>query len=295
MEKRRKIQLAWDDRIFYIVINVLVALITLSVIFPIAHVLAASFSSADDVLAGRVLMWPVNFSLEGYAMVFSNRNILMGFANTIFYTVVGTVINVALTSFAAYALSRDNVPYMGFFMFLFVFSMMVSAGMVANFIVMSNYGLVNTRAVMVLPGAISITNLIIMRTFFRNLPGELLEAAKMDGCSDFHYYFKMLLPLSKAVFAVMVLFYAVDHWNSFFRAFLYLFDRRLFPLQIILREILIAGNVVDPDPDEAENIRQMFELLRYCLIVVASVPVLMLYPFIQKHFVKGVMIGSIKG
>ena len=292
---RRKVRLSWDDKIFYLVINVFVAFITLSVIFPIMHVLAASFSSGVDVMAGRVLIWPVNFSLEGYRLVFSNNTILLGYMNTIIYTVSGTIINLILTSFAAYALSRNNIPFMNVFMFFFVLSMMVNAGMVANFITMRNYGRLDTRAVMVLPGAISITNLIIMRTFFRNVPGELLEASKIDGCSDIRYFFTILLPLSKAVIAVMILFYAESHWNQFFRALLFIFNRDLIPLQIVLREILIMGSMLDPDPEAAAEIRQGFELLRYCLIVVASVPIIMIYPLVQKHFVKGVMIGSVKG
>ena len=293
--RSNKVKLAWDDKIFYFVINLVVLLITLSVVFPIMHVLAASFSSGVDVMSGRVLIWPVNFSLEGYRLVFTNNAILTGYMNTIIYTVTGTIINLILTSFAAYALSRNNVPFMGVFMFFFVFSMMVSAGMVANFITMRNYGILNTRMVMVLPGAISVTNLIIMRTFFRNIPGELLEAAKIDGCSDFRYFFTILIPLSKAVIAVMVLFYAEGHWNQFFRAMMFLFNRDLVPLQIVLREILIMGSMIEPDPDAAAEIRQVFELLRYCLIVVASVPIIMVYPMVQKHFVKGVMIGSVKG
>jgi len=292
---KRKVKLSWDDKIFYVVINILVGLITLSVVFPIMHVLAASFSSGVDVMAGRVLIWPVNFSVEGYRLVFSNDAVLLGYANTIFYTVTGTIINLILTSFAAYALSRNNIPYMNVFMFFFVLSMMVNAGMVANFITMRNYGILDTRAVMVLPGAISITNLIIMRTFFRNVPAELLEASKIDGCSDIRYFFTILLPLSKAVIAVMVLFYAEGHWNQFFRPMLFIFNRDLVPLQIILREILIMGSMIDPDPEAAAEIRQVFELLRYCLIVVASVPIIMVYPLVQKHFVKGVMIGSVKG
>jgi len=292
---RQKVRLAWDDKIFYIVINAVVLLITLSVVFPIMHVLAASFSDGVDVMAGRVLIWPVNFSVQGYRLVFSNNAILLGYWNTIIYTVSGTFINLVLTSFAAYALSRSNVPFMGIIMFFFVFSMMVGAGMVATFITYRNYNILDTRLVMVLPGAISVTNLIIMRTFFRNVPAELLEAAKIDGCSDFRYFFTILVPLSKAVIAVMILFYAEGHWNQFFRAMMFVFDRSLAPLQIILREILIMGAMIEPDMDAALEIQQVFELLRYCLIVVASVPIIMVYPFVQKHFVKGVMIGSVKG
>jgi len=293
--QRQKVRLAWDDKIFYAVINLLVLLITLSVVFPIMHVLAASFSDGVDVMAGRVLIWPVNFSIQGYRLVFSNNAILLGYWNTIIYTVSGTFINLVLTSFAAYALSRNNVPFMGIIMFFFVFSMMVGAGMVATFITYRNYNILDTRWVMILPGAISVTNLIIMRTFFRNIPAELLEAAKIDGCSDFRYFFTILVPLSKAVIAVMILFYAEGHWNQFFRAMMFLFDRSLAPLQIILREILIMGAMIEPDMDAALEIQQVFELLRYCLIVVASVPIIMVYPFVQKHFVKGVMIGSVKG
>lgn len=292
---RKKIHLPLEDRVFYTIINILTAVITISIIFPLMHIVAASFSDPAAVSAGKVVIWPVGFSLEGYQAVFSNKSILTGYANTIFYTVAGTVVNVAMTAMAAYALSRKNVPFMNSIMFMFTFTMMFGAGMVPNFIIMGKYHLLNTRLVMIIPGAIGVQNLIITRTFFRNIPEELLEAARIDGCSDIKYFFSILLPLSKAVLAVITLYYAVGHWNAYFDAFLYLNDRKLYPLQIFLQEILLASNVVDPDPDAAEEMRKLFNLLKYCLIVVSSVPILCFYPFIQKYFVKGVMIGSIKG
>jgi multiple sugar transport system permease protein/putative aldouronate transport system permease protein len=213
--------------------------------------------------------------------------------------VIGTFVNVAATMIAAYPLSRRDMPFRGLCMFLFTFTMFFSGGLVPNYILMQKLNLIDTAAAMILPGAISVYNMIITRTFIQNsIPAELMEASFIDGCNDIRYFFSMVLPLSKAVIAVISLYYAVGHWNAYFDAFIYLNSRRLYPLQLFLREILVA-NTIDPsltvDPELHEQKQGLADLLKYSLIVVSTVPMLIIYPFVQKYFIKGVMIGSLKG
>ncbi len=294
---RRKQQLSFDDKVFYFVISAITFIITISVLYPLLYVVSSSFSSPGAVMSGRVTVFPVEFSLDGYAAVFKNQNIITGYFNTFIYTFFGTLLNVVMTLMIAYPLSRRNVPLSGVVMFLFTFTMMFSGGMIPSYIVLQSYGLLNSRLAMIIPGAIGVQNMIITRTFMRNVPLELLEAAKIDGSNDYQYFFTILLPLSKAVIAVITLYYAVGHWNDYFNAFLYLNSREKFPLQIILREILIANSIVNVNMDDetAAASKSIYELLKYALIVVSSGPVLLMYPFVQKYFVKGVMIGSLKG
>lgn len=288
-----------DDKIYYAVTNTIMILLTLIVLYPLIYVVSASFSSPSAVSSGKVFLFPVEFSLEGYLAVFKNPSILIGYRNSFLYTIFGTLINVCVTMIAAYPLSRRDLPNRGFFTFLFTFTMIFSGGMIPNYILLKNLHMINTPWAMLLPGALSIYNMIIARTFIQsNIPGELFDASRIDGCNDFNYFTKIILPLSKSVLAVITLYYAVGHWNSYFNAFLYLNEKNLFPLQIFLRDILIA-NAVDAnmtlDPELMEAKQGLASLLKYSLIIVSSAPVLMLYPFVQKHFVKGVMIGSVKG
>jgi multiple sugar transport system permease protein/putative aldouronate transport system permease protein len=297
--KREKIRLSGGDRIYYTVIHVILTLLLIIVLYPLIFVVSSSFSSPDAVSAGRVFLWPVDPSLEGYRAVFENGDVVSGYGNTILYTVLGTLINVAVTMVAAYPLSRKNLPGKSFFLFLFTFTMIFSGGMIPTYILIKDLHMINTLWAMVVPGALSVYNLMITRTYLQeSIPGELLEAAQIDGCGDGRYFFSIVLPLSKAIIAVLVLFYAIGHWNAYFNAFLYLNDRKLFPLQLVLREILIA-NTIDTstivDPEVAAAKQGMADLLKYSLIIVSTVPVMCLYPFVQKYFVKGVMIGSIKG
>ena len=287
------------DRFFYGLINVLLLLLTLVVLYPLVYIVSSSFSSPAAVSAGKVVLWPVDFSLRGYQAVFDYQPVYTGYANTIFYTVFGTLINVVMTISAAYALARKSLPGRGFFSFLFTFTMLFSGGLIPNYLLMKDLGIINTRWAMLLPGAISAYNLIVTRTFIQNtIPDELLEAAQIDGCSDIQFFFRFVLPLSKAVLAVITLFYAVGHWNAYFNAFLYLNKRSLYPLQIYLREILIM-NSVDAEMVEDTELQQamqgMADLLKYSLIVVSSAPILCAYPFLPRYFIKGVMIGSLKG
>ncbi len=299
LHKSRAIRPAAGDQLYYTIVNILLTLILLIVLYPLVYIVSASFSSPAAVSSGRVFLWPVEWSLEGYMAVFKNKDIVTGYMNTFLYTVLGTILNVCMTMIAAYPLSRRDLPGKNPIMFLFTFTMIFNAGMIPMYILMKDLNLINTMWAMIIPGAISVYNLIITRTFIQsNVPQELLEASVIDGCSDARYFFSILLPLCKAVIAVITLFYSVGHWNAYFNAFLYLNDRELFPLQIVLREILISNTidvnaVIDPELQQAKQ--GLAELLKFSLIIVSSLPVLMLYPFIQKYFVKGVMIGSIKG
>ena len=295
----KKIKEPMDDKFFYTVVYIIVALVSIIVAYPIIYILSSSFSSPNAVLAGRIVLWPVEFSLEGYAAVFRYPPVFSGYRNTFFYTFAGTIINVSMTLLAAYPLARKKLPYRNFLMFLFAFTMMFNGGMIPNYILLRNLGMINTVWAMLIPGALAVYNMIISRTFIQSsIPDELLEAAKIDGCSDFKYLFYVILPLSKPVIAVITLYYAVGHWNSYFDAFLYLNNSKLYPLQIILRDILVLNTVdvnIMYDVELAMLQQGLANLLKYSLIVVSIVPILCLYPFVQKYFIKGVMIGSIKG
>jgi putative aldouronate transport system permease protein len=288
-----------SDKVYFIISGIILTLVLIAVSYPLIYVLSASFSSGSAVSSGKVLLWPVEFSLEGYKAVFKNNDILRAYSNTILYTVLGTLINVSMVMTCAYALSRRKLKGRNLFRFLFTFTMFFSGGIIPFYILMKDLSLLNSMWVMVLPGALNVYNMIIARTFIQStIPNELLEAANIDGCSDFRFFFSFVLPLSKAVIAVIALFSAVGHWNAYFNALMFLNDRDLYPLQIILREILIMNQIdvnmiMDPEQQAANS--QVAAVLKYALIVVATVPILCVYPFIQKYFVKGIMIGSLKG
>lgn len=296
---KRKVKTGRSDLIFYILTGILITGFFLLVLYPIIFVIAASFSSGDAVSAGKVFLWPVDFCLDGYRTVFNNSSVITGFRNSVFYMAVGTAINVVLTMCAAYALTRTDLPGINKIMFLFTFTMFFSGGMIPNYILVRNLHIMNTMWALVLPGAINAYNLIIARTFINSsIPKELYEAAEMDGCSDITFFIKIVVPLSGAIIAVQVLFYGVAHWNTYFNAMLYLNDLDKYTLPIILKQILISSQI-DPstvsDPELQMQIARMANVIKYALIVVTMVPIALIYPFIQKYFVKGVMIGSIKG
>ena len=290
---------SYIDSIFMLGNSALLAVITLIVLLPLIFIVAASFSSADAVNAGRVTLWPVDFSLLGYETIFEHKKVWNGFANSLFYTFFGTIFNVVMTIIAAYPLSREDLVGRRFFTIAFIFTMLFSGGLIPTYMVVKDLGLLNTRMSMILPTGIGIFNLLITITFCKTtIPPELIEAARIDGASDFRTFLSVIVPLSRPIIAVLALFYAVNtHWNSYFLALIYLKDQELFPLQLVLREILIENSIdasmlVDiEDLVAREGLR---ELLKYSLIVVASVPVMIIYPFVQRHFVKGMMIGSVK-
>lgn len=287
------------EHVFYTINDLFLLLCLLLVAYPIIYVFSASFSSPSAVMSGRVVLFPVEFSLEGYKAVFENDDVLLGYANTVFYTGVGTAINIFLTILCAYPLSRKEFYGRNFFSFMISFTMIFSGGLIPTYILIQNLGLINTRWSMLLPNAIGVWNIMMCRANYQStISDDLLEAAQLDGCTHVRFLWSIVLPLTKAITAVLVLFYAVGHWNQYFNAFIYLSNRKLFPLQIILREILIMNQIdsnMISDPALMAVKQGLADLLKYSLIIVASLPVWLAYPFVQKYFVKGVMIGAIKG
>lgn len=287
------------DRIFSMINYFILILVTIVVMYPLLFVLSASFSDPQAVLRGEMLLWPKGVNLNSYVKIFQNKDIINGFTNTLIYTTLGTFINLVMTILAAYPLSRKDFVGRNAIMALLVFTMFFSGGLIPTYLLIKNLGMLNTLWVMIIPNAVSIWNIIIMRTFFQqSIPGELQEAATIDGCSNIKILTRMILPLSMPIIAVTILFYAVGHWNAFFNALLYLSDKEKFPLQLILREILIQGQTSDMVKMSTESaIKQQREVegIKYAVLVVANIPVLVLYPFLQRYFVKGVMIGAIKG
>lgn len=297
--KKNRIDLCLSDQIMRDIVYALMFLLILIILYPLIYVVSSSFSSGEAVSTGKVLLWPVEFSLQGYKAVFAYQQVWVGYRNTIFYTVAGTLLNLTLTIMAAYPLSRKNFQFRNFYMTLFLITMFFSGGIIPNYILMTKLHLTNTRWSLILSGSISVYNMIIMRTFFQNsIPNELLEAAKIDGITDIGYLLKVVLPLSKSILAVITLYYAVAHWNSYFNAMLYLRDESLYPLQLVLRSILNVGKVDLSQITDAEIIKQMrglSDLMKYSLIIISSAPIIIAYPFVQRFFEKGVMIGSVKG
>ncbi len=297
--KSTKIKLAASDRVFFTIAYVFLTLLTIIVLYPLVYILSASFSSGEAVTMGRVFLWPVDFSVEGYKKVFAYQDVWIGYRNTIFYVVLGTLINVFMTLICAYPLARKGLPHKGFIMFLFTFTMMFGGGLIPTYLLVNSLHMVNTVWAMMIPGAMAVYQMIITRTFFQStIPDELIESAKIDGCNDFRFFVSFVLPLSQAVIAVIALQYAVGHWNTYFNALIYLQNKNLYPLQIFLRQILVMSQFEAQDifDEETAAIMQgMKDLIKYSLIVVSTAPILCMYPFLQKYFVKGVMIGSIKG
>ncbi|RTE11338.1 carbohydrate ABC transporter permease [Paenibacillus whitsoniae] len=297
--KSASIQESKGDRIFNVLNYTVLILFTLSVLYPLVYVLSASFSSSNAVISGRVWLWPVEFNLQGYEAVFKNKQVWVGFGNSIYYAVVGTFFNVMVTLMAAYPLSRKDFFIRNVIMAVFVFTMMFGGGLIPNYLLIKSLGLLDTRWALIVPGLMSVMSVIIARTYFQTtIPDEILEAAHLDGCSDYKFLIKIVAPLSVPIIAVLSLFYAVGHWNTYFAALLYLKSPDLFPLQIILRDVLVKNTFdeeIITDVVGAAQREGMRELLKYSLIVVSTIPVLVIYPFIQRHFVKGMMIGSLKG
>lgn len=293
------------DKSFYLVNGLVATLFFVVTVYPIYFVLAASFSDPIAVARGDVWWRPIGLNFNGYKEVFRDSRVIMGYANSLYIMVVGTLVNVVFTVLAAYPLARRDFKARNPIMALYVFTMLFNGGLIPTYLVVKNIGLIDTRAALILPNALLVWNMIITRTFFlHNIPDSLLEAAQIDGCSDVYFLFKVVVPLSGPILAVITLYYAVGHWNQFFNAMLYLKTATKFPLQLILRDILIQnqqaanmqatqGNVTDAL--EMAMRQQLAELLKYSLIIVASAPLMVIYPFVQKYFVRGILIGSIKG
>jgi putative aldouronate transport system permease protein len=298
------IKLSKRDRIFLICIYTYVAIALLLVAYPILYIISASISDPKMVASGEMWLIPKGITLKGYEIVFQNSKIWTGYGNTILYTLLGTTINLVVTMPAAYALSRKDFVGRGFFMGMFMVTMFIGGGLVPTYMLVKGLGMVNTVWALVLPGAASIWNIIVSRTFFANsIPAELQDAAQIDGATNIRLFLRIVLPLSMPIIAVMALFYGVGHWNSYFGAMIYLNDDAKYPLQLVLRQILVlqemqsqVGGIIDATAAAAQNNKaEIASLVKYGVIIVSTLPIIAVYPFLQRYFVQGVMIGSVKG
>lgn len=287
------------DKLFDAVNLLLMILVLTVILYPLWFVVIASISDPMKVAAGELLLLPSGITFEGYRMILRDPMIGTGYRNTLYYTLVGTALNLVLTVLASYPLSRKDWVGRGFFMGLLTFTMFFSGGIIPTYLTMNALGVINTVWAMVIPGAVSVYNAIVMRTYFTtSIPLELQEAAMVDGSTNFGLLLRIVLPLSKPILAVMVLFYGVAHWNAFFGALIYLTKPDRYPLQLVLRSILIQNQMSQDmlgEVDTLSNRVMMAELIKYALIIVSTLPMLALYPFLQRYFVKGVMVGAIKG
>lgn len=300
---KKKMKRCKEDLIFDIVIFIILTVVLVIVAYPLYWVIISSFSDPAAVSGGDVLWKPIGFTLKGYQEVFNNSAVMRGFANSIFYTVVGVGVNLIVTLPTAYALSRDRFGGKKIVTIFYMITMFFGGGLIPTYLVVRNLNMLNHVWALVLPGCLSVYNMIVARTFFKsNISEELYEAAEIDGCTQAQFFFKIALPLSSAIIAILVLYYGVGHWNAYFSSLVYISDQDKYPLQLVLRNILITNQTALSQTATTEAARaalrekqQIIDVMKYSLIIISSIPVLILYPFIQKHFVKGVMVGSLKG
>ena len=282
----------WNrEKIFDIAIAIIMGLVALLFLLPLLNVLACSFSSPEKVVAGEVGLFPVEFNVRGYQEVFANDSLMRGFLNTLFYTFLGTVIQVTLQMLCAYPLSRPDFKGRKFLNIFLTLTMFVSGGMIPTYLLISNLGMLDTICAIIIPGCVSVFNIIVIRTYMQNsIPAELQEAARIDGCGDFQIFLRVVLPLCRPILFVMVLYAIVGYWNNYFNALLYIQSTDLYPLQRVLQDMLVtnSGSLGAGDPNLQEQ-------LKYVTIVVSSLPLLIIYPFFQKYFEKGVVMGGVKG
>lgn len=287
------------DKIFLAINFFFLVLCLLIVSLPLINVIAQSFSSPKAVIAGQVKFIPIDFNIDGYKQILSSSTIMSGYLNSIKYTIIGTIINILMTISVAYPLARKGLVGKKVIMSLFVFTMIFTAPLIPTYLNIKNLNMLDSIWALVIPGAISVYNMVIARTFFMStIPDEMLEAGELDGASDIKLLIHLVLPLSKSIIAVLILYYAVSHWNSYFDAFIYISTENKFPLQVVLRNIMANAQAIEQmiSADTEQNMRlATIEVMKYAVIIVGSLPVILIYPFVQKHFVKGVMIGSLKG
>ena len=284
-----------NDRLFYALVYIIAIFAFVITLWPFLYIVAVSFSGSHAVYQGEVFLWPVDITLDGYRQVFKQNGLWTAYGNTLFYTTVGTVFNLAATTIAAYPLSRNRFFARRFFNFFIAFTMYFSGGIIPFYFTVKDLGLDGSLWSLILPTAISTYNLIIMRTAFAAIPDSLEESAKIDGARHFTILFRIMLPLCIPTVAVLILYYAVGYWNSWFNASLFLTDRGTFPLQLILREIILYNTGDASSAAASVDKEDISETLQYATIIVSTVPILCIYPFLQKYFAKGVMVGAIKG
>ena len=296
--KKNKVKMSGADRIFTIINGIIMLLICIVIVYPLYYVVIASITDPVIVNSGRPLFYPEKLYLDGFKTTLAYKPLWTAYGNTILYTVTGTIVSLIATIPAGYALSRKDLPGRRGLIFVFTFTMFFSGGIVPLYLTLQKLNMYNTIFAMILPLAVSAYNLIVCRSFFESgIPDELLEAAKVDGCSDFGFFFKIVIPLSSTIIAVMCLFYATAMWNQFFHALMYLQDDDKMPLQVVLRNLVLMNqaNQMGSSGDAMVTKQKLAEQLKYCIVVVAAVPLLAIYPFVQKYFAKGVTIGAVKG
>jgi multiple sugar transport system permease protein/putative aldouronate transport system permease protein len=293
-------RLSHSDRFFHTVCTLWLGVSLITVLYPLIYCVSCSFSTTEAIVQGRVVLWPVDFSLRAYKSVLAYIQLRQSFVNSIIYVAGGTVVSVALLLLAAYPLSRKDMPGRMFFQYFFVVTMFFNGGIIPNYILMNNLHMVGSPLSQILCFMFSCYNMIIVKSYFQNsLPGGLLDAAHIDGCSDLRFFFIIAMPLAIPVIAVMVLFNAVSIWNSYFKGMLYLTRPMTFNFQMVLREILFVAQMPaemlsSMDPEYVQNMQDLLQQLRYAVLVVGALPMMVLYPFIQKYFIRGMMIGSLK-
>jgi putative aldouronate transport system permease protein len=297
ISSKTRIRESLGDRLFLACIYILLTLVLIVVLYPLIYIASSSISDPLAVASGRVWLWPVDISFLGYKFVLQNQQIIWGYGNSLIYTIGATLISVTSTVIFAYPLSRKTFWGRNALMMFITFTMLFGGGLIPTYMVVKYLGMVDTRWALLIPGAIGVWSVIITRTFFQtSIPDELADASEMDGCSDLRFLWSVVLPLSKPILAVLCLFTAVGQWNSYFDALIYLKSQQLYPLQLVLRNILILNSsAANPNTADLIQQKQLADLMKYSLIMIANLPVFIIYPFIQKHFVQGVLVGSLKG
>jgi putative aldouronate transport system permease protein len=287
---------AQGDKYYYLINNIIMIVLAIIVIYPLYFIVIASVSNPDAVMNGEVLLFPVKFSLEGYQRLLNESQIWVGYRNTIIYTTLGTALNIFVTIPAGWALSRKNLAYRKFIMWFFIITMFFGGGLIPFYLLVSSLDMIDSPLALIIPSAVSVWNVFMTKAFYEsNIPDELLEAAKIDGAGEYRTFLSIILPISKPIIAVMILFYAVGHWNSYFNALIFIQSENLYPLQLVLRDILIvAQGSGTGDPQTILEQQRIANMIKYSSIIVSSLPIIVLYPFIQKFFEKGFLVGSFK-
>lgn len=297
MKRNNHIKETGSEKVFYFLNGLFLTFFFLITLYPILCMVSGAISSPSAVARGSVTFYPIGFSLRGFELNLQNAKVITGFLNSVFYTVVGTILNLGITLLTAYVMSRKELPFRSAISFFMAFTMWFSGGMIPNFLLIRNLGMFNTRWALLIPGMLNVWNMIVCRTYITStIPDEMFEAASIDGCGYVRFWVKMVLPLSTAIIAVLTLWYSISHWNSYFNALLYVYDPKKQPLQLFLRSLLVTDMAADfSDVDTATESLGIQELMKNSMILIACLPLWILYPFVQRYFVEGVMIGSVKG
>ena len=297
-KKNNKIKESKQDLIYYIIIGIFLLLLVIIVVYPIYYIIIASISDPDAVLSGEVWLYPIKITFDGYKKLFENQDIWRGYLNTIIYTVLGTAFNIVLTIPAGWALSRDYLPFRKVIMPILIITMFFGGGLIPYYLVCGALGLVENPIILVIGGGVSVYNVFMCKSYFQtNIPKEVIEASQIDGCGEIRTFFDIVLPLSKSIISVMILFYAVGHWNNYVDALIFITNEKYWPLQVVLREILVVTETAAGGAGDVASIQEKQRLanqIKYASIIISSLPIIIIYPFIEKHFDQGILVGSFK-